>query len=61
MISEKMHPEIQEYCDVHDTCGTAGLQSREFLVTDLTINKDGDVEGTVKIDINETREPFVSL
>ena len=62
-VSEMMEftipPENAEDCTVPDTCGTLVCNGGNLAFTDLSINEEGNVEGTVIINVDTSSEPFV--
>ena len=62
-VSETMEfrlpPENAEDCDVPEACDFIRCNNARLVFTGLTINEEGNVEGTVIVNIDQFSEPFV--
>ena len=62
-VSETMEftlpPENAEDCDVPEACDFLRCNNARLVFTGLTINEEGNVEGTVIVNIDQFSEPFV--
>lgn len=62
-VSETMEftlpPGDPEECVNPETCDTLLCRDSSLVFTNLSINEEGNVEGTVIINVDESSEPFV--